>query len=249
MRFFKNFLKAANGILTVAVAALLLLAGVYSVYSIWDNSTVYAEVDEAMAGLMEHKPETEGDIEASFEELRAINKDVCAWLTLDGTKIDYPIVQGENNLTYINKNIYGEFALSGSIYLDSYCDSSFASQYSLLYGHHMAERKMFGDLDLYREKAFFDNNTTGTLTLPDKTYRLDIFACIEVSASDEYIFYTSRWKDDNSGLLDYVLTNDGLINSRVPILTDGSGILAMSTCSSDYTDARLVLLAVMIPNP
>ena len=61
MRFFKNFLKAANGILTVAVAALLLLAGVYSVYSIWDNSTVYAEVDEAMAGLMEHKPETEGD--------------------------------------------------------------------------------------------------------------------------------------------------------------------------------------------
>ena len=56
------------------------------------------------------------DESPSLQELQKINPDVCAWLTVDGTKIDYPVVQGETNLEYINQDIYGEFALSGSIF-------------------------------------------------------------------------------------------------------------------------------------
>ena len=172
----KFFLKAANSLITAVVALFLILAAAYSGYALWDNAQVYAAVDDVQSELMKLKPDPEQkDGGASFEELRKINPDVCGWITLDHTKIDYPILQGEDNLTYINTDVYGDFALSGSIFLDSGCDNTFQGKYSLLYGHHMANHKMFGDLDLYRKKKFFDKNTTGTLILLDRSYKLEIF--------------------------------------------------------------------------
>ena len=166
----KFFLKAANSLVTAIVALFLILAAAYSGYALWDNAQVYGAVDDIQSQLLKLKPDPEQkDGGASFEELRKINPDVCGWITLDHTKIDYPILQGEDNLTYINTDVYGDFALSGSIFLDSGCDRNFQGKYSLLYGHHMAEHKMFGDLDLYRKKKFFDKNTTGTLILPDRS--------------------------------------------------------------------------------
>lgn len=245
------FLKKANSLVSAVVVLFLVIAGLYSGYALWDNAQVYAAVDDVMSELMELKPEVDEDGGASFEELLAINPDVCAWLTLDGTEIDYPVVQGEDNLEYLNKDVYGEFALSGSIFLDSGCDRTFHDQYSLLYGHHMANSRMFGDLDLYEEEEFFNENTTGTLMLPDRSYELEIFACLRVSASEENIFTPERWKTDNSGLLEYVKGNAMYVHEdtmeQIGASEDFSQILAMSTCSSEFTDARTVILAVMKP--
>ncbi len=83
-------------------------------------------MDDIQSQLLKLKPDPEQkDGGTSFEELRKINPDVCGWITLDHTKIDYPILQGEDNLTYINTDVYGDFALSGSIFLDSGCDRNF----------------------------------------------------------------------------------------------------------------------------
>ena len=182
------FLKTANSLLSAVIVLFLVVAGAYSAYALWDNMQVYASVDDIQSQLLKYKPTPGEDNGPTFEELRAINPDVCAWITLDGTKIDYPVLQGEDNLTYINKDVYGNFALAGSIFLDSNCDRSFQEKYSLLYGHHMAEHKMFGDLDLYEKQKFFDKNQTGTLVLPDRSYKLEIFACIKTSANEDNIF-------------------------------------------------------------
>ena len=120
----------------------------YSAYALWDNSQVYAAADNVQAELLQFKPKAGADNGASFEELLGINPDVCAWVTLDNTAIDYPVVQGEDNFTYVNTDVYGDFSLAGSIFLDVNCDKNFTDPYSLLYGHHMEESKMFGDLDL-----------------------------------------------------------------------------------------------------
>lgn len=127
---------------------------------------VYASVDDIQSQLLKYKPTPGEDNGPTFEELRAINPDVCAWITLGGTKIDYPVLQGEDNLTYINKDVYGNFALAGSIFLDSNCDRSFQKKYSLLYGHHMAEHKMFGDLDLYESRNFLIRTRQELLSCP-----------------------------------------------------------------------------------
>ncbi len=109
-------------------------------------------MDNVQGELLQFKPAADGENGASFEELLAINSDVKAWLTLDNTAIDYPVVQGENNFSYINTDVYGDFALAGSIFLDSDCDGSFHDPYSLLYGHHMENSKMLEILTCTRTR-------------------------------------------------------------------------------------------------
>ena len=137
MRASERVLKGLNTLVSVAAALVLLGVGAYCAYALWDNGQVYAAVDSVQEGLLQMKPSPEEENGPTFEELRAVNPDVCGWVTLDGTQIDYPVLQGENNLTYINTDVYGEFALAGSIFLDSGCDRTFHGPYFLIYGHHM----------------------------------------------------------------------------------------------------------------
>ena len=58
----------------------------------------------------------------------AINKDVAGWITIDDTHIDYPVVQGKDDMEYINKDVYGEFSLSGSIFLSCMNKKDFSRQ-------------------------------------------------------------------------------------------------------------------------
>ena len=121
--FFK-VIKAGNKILEILAALFIILMLLYGAYSLWDTCQINRRA--FISGeLMKYKPAGKMDESPSLQELQKINPDVCAWLTVDGTKIDYPVVQGETNLEYINQDIYGEFALSGSIFLDSRNDRKF----------------------------------------------------------------------------------------------------------------------------
>ena len=162
------------------------------------------------------------------------------------------MVQGEDNFTYVNTDVYGDFSLAGSIFLDVNCDKNFTDPYSLLYGHHMEESKMFGDLDLYKDAEFFAQNTTGELILPDRTYDLQTFACLLVPASESAIFQPQRWDSDLQGL--YTFAQENALNLNTETLAamkaagDDAQVLALSTCSTEFTDARTILLAWMLPS-
>ncbi len=167
MKVSRVLLKISNLLVSAVVVIFLLAVGGWSAYALWDNAQVYSAAVSVQTQLLALKPEMDPEstpeaIAESFEELRALNPDAVAWLTLDGTAIDFPIVQGEDNMTYINTDVYGNFSMSGSIFLDSYCDPSFRESYALVYGHHMNDHVMFTDLDLYKNEEFFRANTTGT---------------------------------------------------------------------------------------
>ena len=68
--------------------------------------------------------------------------------------IEYPVVQGETNDTYLHKNIYGKYTIYGSIFLDSNCNPDFLDRASVIYGHHMIDHSMFGGLErTYRDSV------------------------------------------------------------------------------------------------
>lgn len=243
-------LKTANSLLNLIVILCLCLAGAYATYALWDNNQIYSEASNVQADMVKIKPEVEEDGGASFEELLAVNPDVCGWVTLDNTKVDHPVLQGETNLTYINRDVYGDFSLSGSIFLDSRNERDFSDSYSLLYGHHMENSGMFGDLDLYKDQTFFNENQSGMLILPDRSYKLEIFACLLAEAGEDAIFSPGKWETDINGLLTYAENNslyfrDSLVNKMEQM--DEPKVLALSTCSSEFTDARTIILAVMEP--
>ena len=184
----RGFVRFLNGLVSLAVGLSLLIAGAYAGYCLWDNHQIYAAAENVQDDMIRLKPKTDDTAEEqgpSFAELLRVNQDVKAWLTLDHTQIDYPVLQGEDNFAYINTDVYGNFALAGSIFIDSRCDPSFADPYTLLHGHHMENSRMFGDLDLYKELDFFRQYYTGTLIIPGYQWPLRVFACMVVPSSEK----------------------------------------------------------------
>lgn len=249
-----KIVRAANSLLNFIVILFLCIAGLYAGYALWDNQQVYAAAQNVQADMIKLKPviDVDGEEGASFEELLAINKDVCAWVTIDNTGIDFPVLQGENNLSYINTDVYGNFALAGSIYLDSRNDKEFHDPVSLLYGHHMDQGDMFGDLDKFKDETFFNENRTGLLILPDRSYDLEIFACVLTDASEDAIFEPQDYTADINRLLTFAEENamhyDTDIVKRLRETNGENQILILSTCSTEFTDARTIVLTVMNPH-
>lgn len=240
-----RIVKAGNKILETVAAILILLMLLYGGYSLWDTWQIN---HQAFAGeeLMKYKPAGNTKGNESLQELQKINPDVCAWLTVDGTKIDYPVVQGETNLEYINQDIYGEFALSGSIFLDSRNDRKFIDSYSLLYGHHMDSGAMFGDVTKFKEKEYFQKHKTGTLSLELDTEEIQWFACVDTDAYDSIIYNPQNYNGENrSELLEYIKAH--AVQYTEPEEKEGADarILGLSTCSEDQTNGRTILFGIL----
>ena len=219
--------------------SLVLLAVVWSGYALWDNSRVYAAADNVQAGLLAFKPQPQEDNSLSFGQLRDINPDVCGWLTLDGTAIDYPVVQGESNFTYLNTDVYGSFALAGSIFLDVDCDADFSGRYSLLYGHHMADGTMFASISGYKQQWYYDAHPYFYLYTNGGTYRVDLFAGLIVPGEHE-VFNTSF---NDADLTRFI--NQSTFNAGRGIPT--GRIVGMCTCSYEADNYRFVVLGEMTP--
>ena len=248
----KILLKVLSYILDLIIIIILLVSGLLSGFALWDNQNVYAMAENVQEQMLQLKPSATDaqDSAEKFAALKEINSDVCAWITLNGTQIDYPVLKGKDNYTYVNTDVYGNYALAGSIFLDASNDQNFKDSYSLIYGHHMSGRKMFGDLDYYKKQDFFDFNTTGTLILLDRVYELHIFAVVIVPASEHTIFNITPWKNDVSQLLEFVDSNAMFYRQPSSDCESISELklIAFSTCASDYTDARTVVFATMEEN-
>ena len=88
---------------------------------------------------------------------------------------------------HAGKDVYGNFALSGSIFLSSANQPDFTDPYNLIYGHHMSNGAMFGDVVEFTDEAYFTAHETGTLYLPEETRSITIFACVEAEARHRHL--------------------------------------------------------------
>lgn len=229
--------RAGDRVLNFLAVMLILLMLLYGGYSLWD--TAMTEMGAfTSSDLLQYKP-TGGSGNLSLAELQKINPDVCAWLTVDDTHIDYPVVQGEDNMEYINKNVYGKFALSGAIFLDSSNSADFSDRYCLLYGHHMDNGAMFGDIVAFANKDYFTAHKTGTLYRIGETYKITFFACVKVAATDSAVYNPTAQKRDVSQLLEHI-RGEAVQYRDIGIASDDH-IIGLSTCAQAETNGRVVL--------
>jgi sortase B len=236
--------RGGDRILNCVIAVILVVALLYSGYGLWDTWQIYRGAGKN-SELLKYKPDS-GDL--SLSDLHELNPDVCAWLTVDGTNIDYPVVQGEDNLEYINQDVYGNFSLSGSVFLDSRNASDFSDYYSLIYAHHMAGKVMFGEIPEFLEEAYFQEHTTGTLyLLDDSSCQIEWFACISTDAYDQ-VFNPTTYKSrtEKQELLDYL--EESAVQYRDLGVTVRDRIIALSTCSEASTDGRVLLFGRVSKN-
>lgn len=232
--------RAGNVILSFAAALMILLMFLYGGYSLWDTSMVYRGAF-ASGDLLKFKPSAEGgEDNPTLSELQAINPDVRGWLTIDDTHIDYPVVQGETDMDYINKDVYGEFALSGAIFLSCLNSPDFSDSYNLVYGHHMDNGGMFGDVVEFTDGKYFEAHQAGNLFLPGSTYQITLFACVETDAYDPVIYSPQNQENGNIGnLLEYV--EKEAVQYRDIGMKKDDRIIGLSTCAEAETNGRVVV--------
>lgn len=255
----RRLLALLDGLLNLVTMLVIVVVGAYAGYALWDNEQIYTAAENVQEDMLLYKNSAEDDIMAMFEELRGINPDVQAWLELDNTKIDYPMLYGATNSYYLGRNVYKAFSIAGSIFIDTRCNKELRSCYSLIHGHHMTGGMMFGDLDLYKDETFFWENRIGTVLLPDRKYELRTLAVLITHAVHEVIFEPQKWADDIEEPLLYAkevsLYKDDEMIERLLLENEeakkGNGrkpqLMVMATCSSESDAARTVLLCEMIP--
>ena len=230
--------RVGNRILSIMAGILILLMLSYGMYSLWDTYKIYANsfADEE---LLKFRPTDDGEDNPTLKDLKKLNPDVKAWIQVPKTNIDYPVVQGQDDMEYINKNVYGEFELSGAIFLSCLNKDDFSDPYNLVYGHNMKNGGMFADVADFTNKEYFETHQKGKLYLTDATRKIRFFACMKVTAADAKIYHPDGYRKENlKDLLDYIQAN--AVQYRD--VADENSLIALSTCSEAETNGRVVLI-------
>ncbi len=212
------------------VLVLILLIVLWCMY---DNYYVYSHTLDR--SILKYKP---SQSKASVPEDSPISDDMAAWLTIDGTNIDYPVMQFTDNIKYLNTDPFGNYSLSGSIFLDSRNSPDFSDDYSLLYGHHMEYGKMFGALDDFFNASYLSQHTAGTLMIGKdarKLYHLEVFASMRASAKEETVFNLNH-EEIRQFIKNYAEIYTTERNDR---------IVGLSTCTEGDAVSRIIVFCYL----
>lgn len=229
--------RITDVIIEIIVCVLL----IFGVYSLWDSRQVYQEADSS--NYIAYRPDSEDSV--GFEELRLINPEVFAWLTVNDTPIDYPLTQTDDNEKYINTNAQGQYTLSGSIFLDYRNSPDFDDFNSILYGHHMERKLMFGSLSDFADREYFDTHPYGNLYFNGQNHGIEFFALVRTDAYDTGIFRPAvKGEAERQEYIDKIIS--GAVCYRDMTVTTEDRIILLSTCTSSFTNGRYLLVGKLV---
>lgn len=196
--------------------------------------------------------ETEAAILPAYRELYAENPDLVGWLRVDGTDIDYPVLQtpGDNEY-YLRRGFDRLYSTAGSLFLDERCRiTPDPTANWLVYGHNMADDSMFGELDAYADEDFWREHPTFTFDTLTEPGTWAVVAALRTElGADELPYYTffdaadrADWQNRVDAMLAVALYDTGVVPEY------GDQLLTLSTCgtASVYTDERFAVLAVRV---
>ncbi|MBR2539457.1 MAG: class B sortase [Mogibacterium sp.] len=235
--------RIAEDIIVFCLAAIVLFSG-WKVYSIYHSYKMDADIYKKIADVaMPDEMGFNGEID--FDALREINPDIVGWIYYEGTKINYPIVQGDDNDYYLHVAFENTWAAAGSIFVDAITEEPFKQFNTIVYGHHMKDGTMFGDLGKLRDKEFLKEHPQFELITPEGKFHLRICAFLNQPADSQ--IYTTNFHEEEGkqsyinlikGMAEYITTEEMTTDSRLVIL---------STCAYEYQDARYMVVGKMIP--
>lgn len=191
-----------------------------------------------------------------YKTLYNKNKSLIGWLKIadtngEGTFIDYPVMQSQDQEYYLTHNFYQEYDKNGSIFLDSECDVVHRSTNLIIYGHHMKSGEMFGNLDRYSSEAFFEDHRYIQFdTIYEKgTYEVMYVFRSRIYNEDEIVFKYYQFINVDSEAEFYSNMDEmakmSLYDTGVSAVY-GDELLTLSTCDYQETNGRFVVVAKRI---
>ena len=228
--------STAFKIIIICLVGIMLISG-WRVFTIlkgyYADRSVYDSISEQA-----------GD-DIDFDALRKINPDVIGWLRYEGTIIDYPVVQGENNETYLSMLFDRTWGGCGTLFADCITEAPFRQFNTIVYGHHMKDGTMFACLKELRDPEYCKKHSRLELITPEGKFDLVIWAFLN-EPSDSTIYTTNfKLEEDKQAYLTLIQCLASYITTAN--VTTEDRLVMLSTCAYEFEEARYIVVCKMVP--
>ncbi len=191
-------------------------------------------------------------IQLKYARLYATNRDFVGYLEADGVGLSLPVVQGDNDDEYMEKNFYGKKTKYGCPFVTHLNNIINLDQNTIIFGHHMNNGTVFGALDKYKSIDGFKKAPVITFNTLYSDYSWKIVAAFVTNAYKEqdngyvfrYYFTTLSTQERFAAYLNEI-SQRSLYDTGVDVLPTDK-LLTLSTCSHEFDDARFVVVARLV---
>lgn len=207
-----------------------------------------------ISGTNVSKKKQTGGVQVDYSGIKTdVNEDVIGWIKIDGTNVNYPVVQGEDNEYYMTHNVMKNTAKSGAIFMDARVNINTSPSVYLIYGHASANKTnpMFSALNGYKNETFLRSHSYIKLSFQDEGTSLwQIFAvCVVDTETAEEInkYYTISF-DDETEFNDYVSAIKTQSIHNIDFNGEINEILELSTCAKpgQHSKERMIIYAAKV---
>ncbi len=210
-----------------------------------DNKEILNDIEIEETEIVDTKTERM----LQLEELQKTNNEIIAWIEIEGTNVNYPVLQAKDNDFYLTHNYKKENSVAGSLFLDKEFDLINGSSNYLIYGHRNKEGLMFEDLMKYASEDFYKNHTKIKFTTLQKDAIYEILSVFysrvyyknEKNVFRYYYFVNAKNEEEYDSYIKNaksVSLYDTGVNA-----TYGEQLLTLSTCEYSQEDGRFVIVA------
>ena len=236
----------SNLLLAVGVILLLVAGGMWG-YSQWRYHQQDVE-NEKLAAYATVSDSGDEAPKVDWEGLKKVNADVCGWIQIPGTVINYPVYQGTDNDYYLNTNAEGTYGVGGQIFLDYQCQNpGMQDQQTLVYGHHLKNGSMFKQVADMDSQEFFDSIKTVWYVTEDANYELEpLFLCYTDPNDTNVRKFDFTDADEFHAYLSDLLAKAVTKRSDADKIVSGvDHVLTLSTCNYIDGYGRTILVCAV----
>lgn len=236
--------KIVYTIITILLISLVLISS-YLIFKEKKQNEKQENTFEDLIEIVEENIENQEERKIDINKLYEENKDIVGWLKIDNTTINYPIMQNINDPNYyLHRDFYKNYSSYGTPYMAKQCNLN--SDNIVIYGHHMKNNKMFGELEKYKSKDFYNNHKIITFTTLEKEYSYEIFAVFKTTVYTKNTFrYYENINFENKKMYDdfiNICKDKSLYQTGIKI-KDKEKLITLSTCEYSNKNSRLVIVA------
>ncbi len=233
-------------ILIVILVGVAAFSG-WKVFSILQKGNEVEKENKELEQYVVTSTENEDPVFApDWAALKNANPNIRAWLSVPGTGISTPVVQGADNQYYLEHTSSGEPSYLGAIFLDAQANPNFTDSNSIIYGHSTDTGNMFTPLKKFLEPQFFNDHPYFWLMTPERNYKCDILCVYQ--GPDSGAVYTVDFGDQREWVLNEVQTTS--VEYREGLDLTDKNFVTLGTCDLKYgfdSDQRIAVMAVLNP--
>ena len=175
-----------------------------------------------------------------YADVYAQNSDLVGWITVPGTRIDYPVMQTKDNPNFYLKHAFDQsYSSYGVPYMQENCDIGISDNL-VLYGHHMKNGSMFKDISRYKDQGYFDQHSEIILYTPEREIHLKALAA--VCTSPDAIRRKTEFASGEE-FASYIQQMTAGASASAPIEGTIVRLYSFVTCSYEFNNARTILYA------